>query len=265
MTDIPSYAVVFKVHFWDDFVERQLNRLRGRAGTEQLYVLVDETKASIPGINHDRVIRMTEQTAHDEGFLCYPQTEVFWYNTDYQLYHFVGLFPQFTYIVTVEYDCVINVDISDIVRSMAARDLGFVGERIRSPPSVWYWMKFTKPYYSDDLEISGRLLCLAAFSHDFAFQLKAARQNHTLRYLNQEIAPLESNEIPWPNNEGFVGAEIARLGIKTPPSANLATRHVMTGRRPTLNRNCQIFQVEPSFTRCSIYRDSSSPAPPPCI
>ena len=52
------------------------------------------------------------------------------------------------------------------------------------------------------------------FSRTFALQLKASRLEHTRRYLNHEILPLNQGESPpWPNNEGFVGAEITRLGV----------------------------------------------------
>ncbi len=215
MPETPLYAVVLKIHFWDDFAERQLARLRRHAGTDNLFVVVDETNGLIPNIRrHDRVIRMTDQTAAAEGFLLSPKNNVFWHNTDYQLYHFIDLFPQFAYIVTVEYDFVVNVDIANIVQTMAARSLDFIGEPLRGDPATWPWRKFTTPYYPENFDFVGRLLCFAVFSRTFALQLQASRRDHANRFLNHEITHTGTDS-PWPISEGFVGAEIARLGAPT--------------------------------------------------
>ncbi len=214
----PRYAVIFKIHFWDDFAARQFARLRRVAGTDDVFVLVDETKTAIPDIPHDRVIRMTEQTAQDEGFLLHPKGNAFWYNTDYQLYHFIDQFPDYAYIVTVEYDVVVNADIAAMVRQMAARKLDFIGEPVKIEPERWAWRPQTAPYYPADLEFTGRLVCFAAFSRGFALQLQAGRRVQTKRYLAGEMNVPDA-ATPWPNNEGFIGAEIQRLGA---PAASLA-------------------------------------------
>jgi hypothetical protein len=214
----PRYAVLFKIHFWDDFAARQFDRLRRVAGTDDVFVLVDETKTKVPDIPHDRVIRMTEQTAQDEGFLLHPKGNAFWYNTDYQLYHFIETFPDYAYIVTVEYDVVVNADIAAMVRRMAAGKLDFVGEPVKIEPARWAWRPLVTPYYPADLEITGRLVCFAAFSRAFALQLWAGRRDHARRYLAGEMNVPDA-ATPWPNNEGFIGAEIQRLGAR---AANLA-------------------------------------------
>jgi hypothetical protein len=213
MTDAVRYAVLFKAHFWNDFCERQLRRLGDRAGTDNIFVVVDETRGPVTGIRHDRIIRMTEATSEAEGYLRYPAGNMFWYNTDYQLYHFCDLFPDYDYIVICEYDCVVDVDIPVIVHAMAARGLGFVGERIRTPASSWYWTPFVRPYYDENVDITGRMVCFAAFSRGFASELQAARREQTRRALAHAIVTPGSDVIVWPNNEAFVGAEIGRLGV----------------------------------------------------
>jgi hypothetical protein len=226
MAALPRFAVLFKTHFWDDFVERQFRRLCDRAGSGRVFVVVDETKAPVADIRHKDVVRMTEQMSETEGYLRYPAENVFWYNTDYQLYHFVDRHPEYEYIFICEYDCTVNIDISTIVEAMAEKGLSFVGERIRTPPSDWYWAALVRPYYSGDVEIAGRLVCCAAFSRGFARQLQAARRDHTRRALAQEIPTMEPNAIVWPNNEAFVGAEIARTSAaELPLSAFGDTSH----------------------------------------
>ena len=44
----PTYAVLFKCHYWDDFIERQLSRLMQRVGVGDVFVVVDETNKPVP-------------------------------------------------------------------------------------------------------------------------------------------------------------------------------------------------------------------------
>jgi hypothetical protein len=215
--DSKRFAVVFKTHFWDAFVARQFSRLRERAGGGDLFLLADETHGKFPDIAEASVLRVTEETAAAEGYLPHPAGGVFWYNADYQLYHFADRFPEYDYIVTVEYDCVINIDVSIIVAAMRAQKLEFVGEPIRPAPEEWHWMPQVRPYYPGDLEFAGRLLCFAVFGRAFAVQLQAARRELTRRRL--AAAPGDPEFDAWPNIEGFIGAEIARLGV---PNARLS-------------------------------------------
>jgi hypothetical protein len=212
-SDLPSYAVLFKTHFWDEFCDRQFRRLCDRAGPGDVFVVVDETKGSVAAIRHDKIVRMTEQMSEGEGYLRYPAGNLFWYNTDYQVYHFFDLYPKYEYVVVCEYDCTINIEISTIIERMATQQLSFVGEPVRTPPSDWYWDKFTRPYYADDIKMTGRLVCFAVFSRTFARQLKSERQNHTRRAKSQYFLNSQPNAVVWPNNEAFVGMEIARLAL----------------------------------------------------
>ena len=215
MTTSPRYAVVFKTHFWDEFVERQFQRLCKQSGTDDVFIIVDETHGNVNGIPHPRVLRMTEQTSVSEGYFNHPAGRLFWHNTDYQLYHFIDRFPEYAYIVTCEYDCVVNIDISVIVQEMANAGLDFAGERIRTPASAWYWAKLAQPYYAEDSDLTGRLVCFAIFSRKFALQLQAARRDHTSHARARELT--EPNSMTWPNNEAFVGAEIARNAVPEAP------------------------------------------------
>ena len=213
----PAMLCCSKLHFWDDFATRQLIRLLDRARPGDVFVVADETHGHVSGIPSDHVVRMTEFTSEAEGYLRYPTGQMFWHNTDYQIYHFIDKYPQYDYIVICEYDCAVNVDISVIVSTMAADELGFVGERVPTPPASWYWTRTAQPYYEDGLDIVGRLVCFAAFSRGFALQLKAARQDHTRRLLEGKVAALAPDQVIWPNNEAFVGAEISRLGVAEAP------------------------------------------------
>ena len=179
--------------------------------------MADETNGAVDGIPHDRVIRMTEQLSEAEGYLRHPPGKTFWYNTDYQIYHFFDAYPEYDYVLACEYDCVLNIDVETIVDAMAAGGLAFVGEPIRTAASIWPWTERVRPYYGPELAITGRLLCCAAFSRGFAGALQAARRGHSARALEHGLPVTESGAPAWPNNEAFVGAEIARLSAPEAP------------------------------------------------
>jgi hypothetical protein len=217
MTEKARYAVLFKTHFWDDFCERQLRRLCARVGTGSVFVVVDETRGPVAGIGHPDVVRLTDRTPEEEGYLRHPEGNVFWYNGDYQLYHFLDRFPDYDYVVICEYDCTLDLDLDPIVEAMAARGLGFVGERNKSPPATWRWQVSARPYYAPDLEILGRLVCFAVFSRTFLRQLQEARRDHTRRVRAQQAAGQAPEPLPWPHIEAFIGAEIRRLAVAEAP------------------------------------------------
>ena len=63
----PTYAVMFKVHFWDDFVRRQLRRLQSVVSSGDVFILVDQTKTAIQGIDFGNILRFTEKDCLDAG------------------------------------------------------------------------------------------------------------------------------------------------------------------------------------------------------
>ena len=210
----PPFAVLFKTHFWDDFADRQFRRLCSQVKPENVFVVVDETNGPVHGIYHDKIVRMTEQASQAEGYLQFPAGRMFWYNTDYQVYHFFDMCHEYDYVFIVEYDCIINIPIASIVAEMDRRKLGFVGEKIREVSSRWHWRDRAILFYGEDFPFEGRLLCCAAFSRDFARQLQKSRRNHT-KQVKDLLSDSPSEPFTWPNNEAFVGAEIARLGTAT--------------------------------------------------
>jgi hypothetical protein len=212
MTGLAPFAVLFKVHFWDDFCDRQFARLRDHAGGADLFVIVDETVSGVPNIPCDRVIRLTEAMSEQEGYLRQPYLHVFWQNTDYQLYHFIDQHPQYEYVFICEYDCVVNADIPLIIEAMQRLGLGFVGEPIRVDPATWNWTPMLAPFYGAGATPLGRLIPCAAFSRTFLRAMQQARRLHTEKAKAEDLHTPEG-VMPWPNNEAFIGAEIERLAM----------------------------------------------------
>src|ERR1700730_13582411 len=99
----PSYAVIFKTHFWDAFTSRQLDRLKARVENGTIFIGIDETHEPAPEIEHDRVVRVTSASISKLGLL--PITthgSIIWYNTDYPHYVALSENPFYDYYITIE-------------------------------------------------------------------------------------------------------------------------------------------------------------------
>jgi len=214
--DEPRYAVLFKVHYWDDFIERQFRRLCSKSAPGDVFIIADETKGGISQIRYDRVIRLTEAMAVAGGLRHQPEGNLFWYNTDYQLYYFADNLPSYEYIVICEYDCVLNVDVSDLIDYMVVEKAEFVGEPVRTDPLSWPRTTSAAPYYPKDLAFRGQLLCCAAFSREFAARLHKARLHQSLQAVAREREH-GTQAVAWASNEAFVGAEIALSRVHAAP------------------------------------------------
>ena len=66
----PRYAILFKAHFWDAFVERQFRRLCARAGSGDVFVILDETNGPVAGVSHHRILSLTESTGRGGRLSC---------------------------------------------------------------------------------------------------------------------------------------------------------------------------------------------------
>src|SRR5262245_51733376 len=109
------YAVLLKVHYWDDFAERRLQHLLRKAAGGDVFVFVDETHGPVPEIPYDRVIRVTERDMTALDTVLYPQGKVFWYNVDYPLYYFYLQDKSYDYYLMSEHDAVFNIDVDRFV------------------------------------------------------------------------------------------------------------------------------------------------------
>jgi hypothetical protein len=219
---IPKYAVIFKVHYWDGFTERQFRRLCKCVGAGDVFVVVDETRGEVPGIHHDKILRLTEQSVAAGGYYAQPAGALFWWNTEYPLYHFADAYPDYDYVVMCEYDVTADVSIDTLVSAMAGRGLQFVGEEVRTPREFWHWKEFAVPFYGTEQDYTGRFLCFAAFSMGFVRHLQAVRRRHTAMIAAGEVVPGPDGHLHWPNNEAFVGVELARAHVPQAPLALFA-------------------------------------------
>jgi hypothetical protein len=207
MPIMPNYAVIFRTHFWDDFAQRQFDRLLSRGGAGDVYILVDETNGAVGGIKHDRVVRITDQLLTGMGFPRAGTGSLLWFNGDYPLYYFVREHGAYDYYLQLEYDVVLNTDVDSLITRAAADHADFVGLTKGEPVHEWPWRHTCAGAYSLD-EVKWQLICLSLFSRR-ALQSLAARRLEMSRQLQESVITT------WPFCEGFIATEMGRSSFKT--------------------------------------------------
>ena len=197
------YAVLMKVHYWDDFAERRLRHLLSKVETGDVYVFVDETHGPVGQIAHDHVIRATERDMAKLEVLLYPLAKVFWYNIDYPLYYFYLQNKSYDYYLMCEHDAVFNIDIDEFVR-MADRDrVDYVGFPLAQ--SSWP-LRTCEGVYPKSFKLYQWLSCISLHSRRSVEFLLERRQVLGRRYTAGEITN-------WPNNEAFIPTEMQNNGF----------------------------------------------------
>lgn len=197
------YAVLLKVHYWDDFVERRFQHLLRQVRTGDVYVFVDETHGPVGQIPHDRVIRATEREVEKLDILLHPPGKVFWYNSDYPLYFLLQENDSYDYYLMCEYDTVFNVDIDDFVSAAASKGVDYVGSPLANK---LHWTETCEGVYPDSTILYNWLNAISLHSKrslEFLFQ---RRKSLTLRYKAGEIAN-------WPYSEPFIPTEMHNNGF----------------------------------------------------
>ncbi len=202
-TNSPRCAVVIKTYAWDEFVERQAQRLAEAAGGLDFYVSVDETNGPVGPIPFERVVRFTCAGLSVAGLpMRYSVGGVLWWNPDYAHYQFLSQYPDYDYYLFVEYDCVAQCSLEQFVVRAAGRGADFVALPITRPFSKWHWMPYQRDVYpAGEVKLALLNVCL--------FSSAALNQLHQRR-LSMHADPSMRQ---WPSSEVFVPTEVSRAGM----------------------------------------------------
>jgi len=197
------YAVLLKIHYWDEFVERRFQHLLGKTGTGDVYVFVDETHGSVGQIPHDRVIRARDSDVVSYGLLQQPPGKVFWYNADYPLYFLYSKDSSYDYYLMCEYDTVFNIAIDDFVGAAARDRVDYVGFPLANK---LHWTETCNGVYPDSVVLYNWLNAISLHSRRAVEFLLQRRQDLAGRYNAGEIAN-------WPYSEPFIATEMHNNGF----------------------------------------------------
>lgn len=201
-----SYAVLFKTHFWDDFVARQVNRVRQAATGGELIMLIDETIEPVPPTGQGMEVRIQKPDFARLGLAeVTTHGSIIWYNTDYPHYVVFERLKKYDYYVCIEYDAMTTVDLDALVAALARGGLDYLGFPIRKACQDWPWYDMHRPIYGDDFFVY--LSCLSIFSRRAMAHLLERRQVMTQAFQRGELNF-------WPNNEAFIPNELANAGMR---------------------------------------------------
>jgi hypothetical protein len=198
-------AVIFRTHFWDAFAQRQFDRLLAVAEGTDVFVLVDETARKVPGIGHDKVVRVTESEVLAMGFAKAGEGNLLWFNGDYPLYRFLELHGDYDYYLQLEYDVVIDGAITRLIAAAEADKADYIGLTKGEATPDWWWLSTCAGVY-DIADIRHQLICIALFSNR-ALRLLWERR------LVLSAAYAEGRIQAWPMCEGFIATELALAGM----------------------------------------------------
>jgi hypothetical protein len=204
---LAGYALIVKTHFWDQYVQRQFDRLRGHCRDADIYIQVDDSNGRVEGIDHDKIMRFTIEQTAEMGLPSDANIgPVLWYNGDYPMYAFYEAYPQYASYLFLEYDVTTNVDLDRMVQSADADRVDFVAQFRDAPIDDWYWTERHQTLYAPE-QMKETLFCLCYVSRPAL---------HFLYQKRLEMAALlAANQLPmWPFCEVFLGAELSAAGFR---------------------------------------------------
>ena len=199
------YAVLMKVHYWDDFVERRFRHLQQHVKTGDVYIFVDQTHGAVGSIPYDKVIRATERDVEGVGLLQHPPGKVFWYNADYPLLLLYAQKASYDYYLMCEYDAVINVDVDDVVKAAASDRADYVACPLTNKS---HWTETCEGVYPENTILYNWLNAISLHSRRSVDFLLQRRRQLTQRFKSGDITN-------WPYSEPFIATEMHNNGFVT--------------------------------------------------
>ncbi len=220
------YAVLFRTHIWDDYVERQYQRLRANIGRGDLYVLLDETHGAVE-TGKDRVVSHTNAAIKSLGLADAGSGNFLWYNGDYPLYFFYDRHPEYDFYLMSEYDVTINESIDRIVDEVAQADAGLLA--LSKGETTEDKIVSCLDVYARE-ETQKRLICIAVFSREAVRALFDKRIELSLEHATGRIQR-------WPFCENFIPAELRRCGFKLMELTDVGSTESYDWWPPVLERD----------------------------
>lgn len=206
MEHSPRYAVLFRTHVWDSFIERQFSRLRQQVGMGDVYIVANNTAGTCPQVAGLPFMTFTERDLESMGLARGGPGEMLWNNVDYALYYFMRAYPEYDYYVLFEYDVVTNIDIDDMMARILRDRVDLVGATKGPPVENWWFRKTCEDIYPAK-DVVKMLLPVGIFSN------RAARLLFERKLLlSKEF--LDGTAQNWPHCEAFIPTELSLAGFR---------------------------------------------------
>ena len=199
-----TYAVLFRTHLWNDYVERQYQRLCATVGRGDVFILVDETSGMVP-VPHLNVVSHTQASVLALGLSGGGHGNMLWFNGDYPLYYFYQQHGSYDYYVMTEYDVGVQRNLDDVVDQMSCTGTDLIGLPNEELVAEWPLTHTCLDAYAET-DIKKCLICISMFSNRAVRRLFERR----VEMSRQREAGLMQR---WPYCEAFIPTEIALAGF----------------------------------------------------
>ncbi|MBO1325510.1 hypothetical protein K2X14_10770 [Acetobacter sp. TBRC 12305] len=202
----PRYAVLFRTHVWDSFIERQFARLRQIVRHGDVHIVANNTAGTCPPVAGLPFMTFTESELEAMGLARGGEGEMLWNNVDYALYYFMKACPDYDYYILFEYDVMANIDLDAVMAKVLDDRADLVGTTKGPPLKNWWFRQTCADVYPED-DVVKMLLPLGIFS------------NRAVRFLFEKRLSM-SARLPdgsarnWPHCEAFIPTELSLAGFK---------------------------------------------------
>ena len=221
---MPSYAVIFRTHVWDDGIAGLARRARACCGSGSFAIAADESNGPLQLDDFVKISHTGDFS--DYGLPNTPDGHVLWWNADYVLYAAQRSLPGYDYYVMLEYDVLMNCDLDRMIEQCASNNVDLVAQDIRRIASGDHWSGASASEMGPDLWWALiPLVIVSARAIDVMLQ--------TRRTLAAELAAGRISH--WPYCEPFLPTAIAQEPSTTTwPLDRLVDSHMLQFR-PVIN------------------------------
>ena len=237
--------VIVKAHYWDQAVAEVVEANR-RASGEAAFIVLFDTSGNIEQQNGLKYVEYCSEIDHLSLGLYKNDHHrpLLWYNGDYTLYYARQLYPDVSYYVVCEYDCLIRGDITRELNAMAEEGVDFAAAQLGRRTPDWAW-------YASLIDLPGEKYgCILPFVFASARAIDVLFEQR----IRMSVEASASPPLQWPFCEGFIptvleasnGMKVSRLEdyfdlsfFRVQPSFDPATQFPETVRlvHPLLDAN----------------------------
>lgn len=120
-----KYAVMFRTHYWSDYLHERLLELKGFCPNADVFVVFDSTNEEAPEGEHICAHSVTSLTSLG---LYLPESRALWYCGDYPFYDFYLKNPYYDFYLMIENDVYIDgIDFDKIIENCLRDGVDIIG------------------------------------------------------------------------------------------------------------------------------------------
>ncbi|CAH1658240.1 hypothetical protein CHELA1G11_11385 [Hyphomicrobiales bacterium] len=198
------YAVLFRTHYWTDYLEERYTELKQQMKSGDLFITYDATNSAPPD-RPDVVPHSLDSLRHIGLYV--PATKALWYCGDYPFYDFFIKKPDYDYYLMIENDVLIKgVDLDAVMAKLHEEQVDVLGAHFAkySPDAKFQTARVGRSLYKTWQKC---FFPTVGLSRAALVSLYASR-------LKQAEAKARSKDAELPFCESFLGSEAADSGMK---------------------------------------------------